>query len=94
MSYFQGFDPLQFLNITNLKDEEKDILSSKLLDKICQYISLRIAELLDKQELNKIEDHKVLLNVAMEKVPGLDKRIKEFLDDFKEEYYKNLNIRI
>lgn len=34
MKQFLGFEPLLFLEITNLKDEEKNIVSRKLLDRI------------------------------------------------------------
>lgn len=40
------FDPLLFLGITDLKDEEKTTVSEKILDRIFQYIAIRIVGLL------------------------------------------------
>lgn len=51
-----GFDPLKFLNITNLKKEEKDAVSKNLQNKISQYILIRIAELLSKDDIKKIKN--------------------------------------
>lgn len=46
-----GFDPLLFLGITNLKDEEKSVVSGKILDRISQYIVIRTTELLSEDIL-------------------------------------------
>lgn len=90
MNHLLGFDPLKFLNITNVKDEEKDYLSKELLDKISSYLSLRLAQALKEDDSIKIEDSRELILVARNKIPDLDKKIKEFLSDFKKEFYKNL----
>lgn len=46
MAQLLGFDPLKFLDITNLHGQEKDIISKNLLDKFSQYLLIRVAELL------------------------------------------------
>lgn len=90
MNKFLGFDPLLFLGITNLKDEEKQVVSQKLLDRISQYIAIRIIELLPEYDLRDIDDPQKLFAVAKDKIPDLDKKVKLFLEDFKNEFNSNL----
>lgn len=90
MNQLLGFDPLLFLGITNLKPEEKDMVSKKLLDRISQYLVIRIVELLPEAELKHIDDPQKLFSVAKEKIPDLDKKVKVFLADFKKEFNNNL----
>lgn len=86
-----GFDPLLFLGITNLKGEEKHIVSQKLLDRISQYIAIRIVELLLEEDLKNIgDDADKLFFVAREKIADLDKKAKVFLEDFKKEFNNNI----
>ncbi len=61
MAQLLGFDPLKFLDITNLKDQEKDTVSQNLLDKISQYILIRISELLPTDDVKKAKDPEVAL---------------------------------
>jgi hypothetical protein len=85
-----GFDSLIFLGITNLKAEEKNVVSQKLLDRISQYIVIRIVGLLSDDDLMGIdEDPQKLFSVAKEKIPDLDKKVKVFLDDFKKDFNNN-----
>lgn len=87
----QGFDPLLFLGITNLKAEEAPVVYQKLLDRISQYIAIRIVELLSEDDLKNIgDDPQKLFAVAKNKIPDLDKRVKVLLDDFKTEFSDNL----
>lgn len=51
MNQLLGFDPLLFLGITNLKAEEKHIVSQKILDRISQYLVIRITELHPEENL-------------------------------------------
>lgn len=91
MNKFLGFDPLLFLSIANLKDEEKPIVSEKILDRISQYIAIRIVELLSEQDLKSIDgDPQKLFATAKEKIPDLDIKTKQFLEDFKKEFNSNL----
>lgn len=86
-----GFDSLLFLGITNLKEEEKDIVSRKLLDRISQYIAIRIVELLPEEDLKGIDDDpQKLFSVAKQKIPDIDKKVKIFLEDFKNDFNNNL----
>ena len=91
MNKLLGFDPLLFLGITNLKDEEKNVVSEKLIDAISQYIVVRIAEFLSDDDLTTIDNPNTLFAVARNKIPDFDKKIKLFLEDFKSDYYKNYN---
>lgn len=86
----RGFDPLLFLGIINLKAEEKNIVSQKLLERISQYLVIRITELLTEDELKNIDNPQILFSVAKEKIPDLDKKVKVFLEDFKKEFNNNL----
>lgn len=85
-----GFDPLVFLGITNLKDQEKNVASQKLLDKISQYLFIRITELLSEHELKHIDDPQKLLSLAKDRIPDINIKVKLFLEDFKKEFNANL----
>ncbi|MEK7517610.1 MAG: hypothetical protein AAB583_03605 [Patescibacteria group bacterium] len=91
MNQLLGFDPLLFLGITNIKDEEKSIVSQKLLDRISQYLAIRIVELLSEEDLKSIDDDpQKLFSLAKEKIPEFDNKVKVFLEDFKKEFNNNL----
>jgi len=90
MNKLLGFDPLIFLGITNLKGEEKTAISKKLLDRISQYLAIRIVELLPENDLKNIGDPQKLFSTAKEKVPDLENKVKVFLEDFKKEFNSNL----
>lgn len=90
MKKLLGFDPLLFLGIANLKGQEKNIVSQKLLERISQYLVIRICELLPEDNLREIDDPQELFAVAKEKIPDLDKKVKIFLEDFKKEFNNNL----
>lgn len=90
MKQFLGFDPLVFLGITNLKFEEKSIVSQKLLDRISQYLAIRITELLSEDNLKNIDDPQQLFSLAKQKIPDLGKKVKLFLEDFKKGFDNNL----
>jgi len=90
MKQLLGFDPLLFLGITNIKSEEKNIVSQKILDRISQYLAIRIIELLPESDLEDIDDPEKLFSVAKEKIPDFDKKVKVFLEDFKKEFNTNL----
>jgi hypothetical protein len=90
MKQLLDFDPLLFLGITNLKDEEKHVVSQKIFDRISQYLVIRITELLSEGDLKSIDDPQKLFSIAKEKIPDLDKKVKVFLEDFKKEFNSNL----
>jgi len=91
MKQLMVFDPLLFLGITNLKPEEKNIVSQKILDRISQYIAIRIVELLSEEDLKSIDgDPQKLFATAKQKIPDLDNKVKIFLEDFKNDFNNNL----
>lgn len=90
MAQLLGFDPLLFLGITDVKPEEKTDVSQKLLDRISQYLVIRICELLPEDDLKNIDTPQQLFSIAKNKVPNLDNKVNIFLEDFKKEFYKNL----
>lgn len=89
---FMGFDPLLFLGITNLKDHEKNDISQKLLDKISQYLLIRVCELLPDEEIKRLNNPSDIFTLAKVKIPDIDTKVKLFLGDFKKEFYKNLKM--
>lgn len=90
MNRLRGFDPLLFLRITNLNSEEKNNVSQKLLERISQYLVIRVTELLPEDELKHIENPQELFNVAKNKIPDIDSKVRQFLEDFKKEFNNNL----
>lgn len=92
MNQLLGFDPLKFLDITNLKNQEKDTVSKNLLDKISQYILIRISELLPVDDVRKTSNPEDLFALAQAKIPDLHVKMKLFLADFKKEFAKNIRM--
>lgn len=92
MKLLAGFDPLVFLGITNFVEKDKQEVSVELITKISQYIFIRIVELLDNEDVNSADDPRKIFALAKTKIPNLDSKIKMFLDDFKEEFNRNLNL--
>ena len=92
MSQLLGFDPLKFLDITNLKGEEKESVSKDLLDKISQYLLIRISELLPEEDIRKVKNPEDIFSMAKDRIPDINIKVKLFLEDFKKEFYKNLKI--
>jgi hypothetical protein len=84
------FDPLKFLNITNLKNQDKKTVEENLLNKISQYVLIRIIGLLPKEEINKTITPEIVIRLAQEKIPDLNQKINFFMSDFKKEFNKNL----
>lgn len=92
MTQFLGFDPLKFLDIANLNNQEKDTVSKNLLDKISQYILIRISELLPTEDVKKAVNPEDIFSLAQAQIPDLNDKMKLFLADFKKEFYKNIKI--
>lgn len=92
MINLSGFDPLKFLNITNLKDEEEKIVSKKLLSKISQYLLIRIVELLSEEEIKQFNNPEDIFSMAKDKIPDINTKVKLFLEDFKKEFYRNIKV--
>ena len=90
MNTLQGFDPLLFLGINNLRNREKSDVSEKLLDKISQYLVIRISDLLPAENIRKLKTPEDLFFMARNNIPDIDTKVKLFLEDFKKEFYKNL----
>lgn len=87
MTQLLGFDPLVFLGITNLTNKERNAVSQKLLDRISQYLVIRIVDLLPEDELKNLsDDPQELFTLAKEKIPNLDKKVKTYLEDFKKNF--------
>lgn len=90
MKQLLGFDSLLFLGISNLKGEEKVNVSKQLLNKISQYLLIRISELLSIEDLKSTNDPDKLFSLAQNKIPNFSGQVKIFLEDFKKEFNKNL----
>lgn len=90
MAQLLGFDPLKFLNLENIKDQDKDSVSKNLQNKISQYILIRVAELLPENEVKKSKNPEDLFSLAKTSIPDLSSKVRLFLEDFKKEFYNNL----
>ncbi len=90
MNKLPGFDPLIYLGIKNLRGEEKTLASKHLLNKISQYLLIRISELLSIADLKSTNDPDKLFTLAQSKIPNFSNHIKAFIEDFKKDFYKNL----
>ena len=90
MDKFPDFDPLVYLGIKDLKGKEKKEVSKKLIDKLSQYFLIRMVEELNDVQLKGIKDPEKLILVAKSKIPDFDAKVRQYLEDFKTEFYKNL----
>lgn len=93
MNKFLGFDPLLFLEIKNLNGDEKTLASKHLLNKISQYLLIRISELLPIEDLKLADNPDKLFLLAQNKVPDFNEKVKIFLADFKKEFSNNLVVK-
>lgn len=93
MGKLSGFDPLVFLGIKNLKGKEKQEVSSNLLNKISQYIIIRISEQLLTEDVGRAKTLERLFSLAQEKIPDLAHQMKLFLTDFRTEFGNNIKKR-
>lgn len=93
MNKFLGFDPLLFLGIKNLNGEEKNLVSKHLLNKISQYLLIRVSELLSPNDLKSTSDPGKLFVLAQNKIPNFNARVNNFMEDFKKEFFNNLVIK-
>ena len=90
MKQFLGFDPLLFLGIKNLSGDKKSVVSKHFLNKMSQYLLIRISELLSIEDLKSTNEPEELFVLAQNKIPNLNTQIKTFLDDFKKDFYTNI----
>lgn len=86
-----NFDPLIFLGLSNIKAEDKEKLSQELLEQISKYLAARILELLPEDRVENLTNYDDLLIVTQNKIPGIDEKVKGFLEDFRAEFKKNLS---
>jgi|WetSurMetagenome_2_1015567.scaffolds.fasta_scaffold05765_4 hypothetical protein len=86
-----SFDPLIFLGIKGIKLEEKKDLSERLLNKISQYLLIRIVDQLDSSLLKRTRTPDEIFSLAEDNIPDFNNQVKRYLEDFKKEF--NLNIK-
>lgn len=80
-----SFDPLIFLEI-KVSEQHKKRLSGQLLDKLSEYLMIRIIELLPEDEVDKVNSPEQLFTLAKRKIPDIEEKTKLFLEDFKIKY--------
>ena len=93
MGRLSGFDPLVFLGIKNLKGKEMQEVSNNLLNKISQYILIRISEQLPTEDVRRAKTPERLFSLAQERIPDLSQKMKLFLTDFRTEFGNNIKNR-
>lgn len=86
MQPLAGFDPIIFLGIEHVSEEEKPKLNYELLEQISEYLFIRTVELLGDESLSSAKSLEQVFAVAYKKVPDYRKRVKIFLEDFKREF--------
>lgn len=85
---FQGFDPLLFLDISDVKKDEKHKLTEELLIQISNYLAIRFIEILPRESTQNIQTFEELFLASQKNFPDFNEKIKLFLGDFKKEYKK------
>lgn len=80
------FDLISFLNL-HLDPSLEKLATAKLLDLLSQYLIIRTLELLPQNNIEGLEDPEKLFTLAKNTIPQYDLKVKEFLEDFKNEYY-------
>lgn len=88
MSDKNGFDPFTFLGIIPDQSFKKQ-LSSDLMDQILQYLIIKISELLPGEQISNIDSIDELFETAKNNIPEFNQKIRNFLDEFKIQYFRN-----
>lgn len=83
MHRFKGFDPLVFLEITNVPKSTRDQLSADLLMDIIFYIIIRAKKDLPFGKHPPTSDSVELFKYLESNVPEFSKKLKDYLTDFK-----------
>lgn len=96
ISSLNNFDPILFLDINtdNMSDKQLVGLHNGLNSKVGEYILLKSAELLTEEQLEEItkaEDQKIVETIQ-EYIPDIDSKISGWLNEFKDEYTKQLGV--
>lgn len=87
MKQMLGFNPLLYLGIDS-KDENT---SFQMMNQISEYLIIRIAELMDDKDLEQADNEKYLFEIAEQKIPDFNNKIKQFLEDFRREFDERSN---
>lgn len=87
---FLGFDPLTFLELTNIKIEDKEYLSRQIWNQLSEYLVIRIIELLPSDQLENIETPKELFSIAEKTIPNFKDKIKTCLEDWRNQFKRKL----
>ena len=88
MKQLLNFDPLAYLDISNISEDDKINLRYSLLEKISEYIFLRSLELLPGEKAKSFTSHAEVFSYCQKNVPAYNEKIKLFLENFKEEFTK------
>lgn len=90
----QGFDPLYYFNVdtSKLTSEQKNKVRKILLDKLGEYILLKISASLSPTQQKEVSqlNEKMLVSKLSSYMPDLENRILEEIEAYKKEYEKAL----
>lgn len=85
MPILRSFDPILFLGL-KVDDSEIEDLRYQLLEQISQYVLIRTIELLPSEKVPHLTTAESIFNYAFKEIPSYDKKVQQFLADFKREW--------
>jgi len=91
MKQLKGFDPLLFLEIKNVDPKDRNKLSFELMSQISEFLAIKTLQLIPGEKAEEFNSLEELFKYAQENILNFDLKVKQFLDEFKKEYQKNLN---
>lgn len=88
MNQLNNFDPILFLDLKHIKPSDKQKISDELMIQISDYLAVRLIEILPNDKIERINSQTELFSLAKDEISDFDKKIKEYLEDFKVEFLK------
>ena len=86
MKQLLNFDPLAYLDISNISEDDKINLRYSLLEKISEYIFLRSLELIPIDKATSFTSQSEVFSYCQKNIPAYDTKINLFLEDFKKDF--------
>lgn len=86
----KAFDPIKYLDISGVSQQEEDYLRKKLNKNISEYVLIRLLEEspdeIDEKLKNEITDLPELVTIFKSYFPDFEVKIEAFLKEFKKQY--------
>lgn len=96
ISSLNNFDPITFLDINKdiMSNEQLVSLQNDLNSKVGEYILLKSADLLTAEQLEEVTktEGQQMVETIQKYIPDVDNKVQGWLNDFKNEYKKQLGI--